>query len=485
MQSTAQQTQFNKIYDLGYNTGRTVFYTDTAFYIVGATGGDGFGNSYPRVTAWKFDTLGNFIWEKDYYDALNPFSDGVENACVRIPNGYALPSASLSTSINPYKFIRLYRFDSDFDTLWTKNYLHDTVSVIARSVTVCSDGGFAIVGFSKRDEATGEILPQYTGKGLLLRTDSMGNYLWHKTYGEWDYGNELYKVVQTPDGGFLCGGATKSYSGSHNWDWYLVKTDSIGNKEWHRTYGNSAQDDTRVSGITITRDTNYVITGGRAINSSQIKPYIKVLDKNFNSIITKILPYPSSGSYIGQVKEIPEVGYIAIGGDRFNNAGRVMVNLTKFDYDFNTIWRRQYTAYDTINVDNYILSVDTCSDGGYVIGGWAAVYDGNGQRLSLIKTDSLGCDGTDWWDCSTGVMIKEYANSDSFKLYPNPANSYAVVESSKLKVTSIEIYDLTGKLVKSFLLNDVNDSFKIDVSDLESGIYMVKMGEQTEKLVVE
>ena len=83
------------------------------------------------------------------------------------------------------------------------------------------------------------------------------------------------------------------------------------------------------------------------------------------------------------------------------------------------------------------------------------------------------------------ININEFEKEKDFIIYPNPANSYAVVESSKLMVESVDVYDVMGKLVKSFSLNDANDSFKIDVSDLQSGIYFLKVGEQMEKLIVE
>lgn len=70
-------------------------------------------------------------------------------------------------------------------------------------------------------------------------------------------------------------------------------------------------------------------------------------------------------------------------------------------------------------------------------------------------------------------------------IYPNPANSYAIVEGLKLQVESIAVYDLTGKLVKCVSVKESIDSFKIEVSDLQSGIYLVKVGERIEKLVVE
>ena len=72
------------MYDSGYAAGRTVFNTDSAYYIVGATSGDGTGAIYPRVAAWKFDSLGAFLWQKEYYDTLNPLTNANENACKRV-----------------------------------------------------------------------------------------------------------------------------------------------------------------------------------------------------------------------------------------------------------------------------------------------------------------------------------------------------------------------------------------------------------------
>jgi hypothetical protein len=71
-------------------------------------------------------------------------------------------------------------------------------------------------------------------------------------------------------------------------------------------------------------------------------------------------------------------------------------------------------------------------------------------------------------------------NSDAFTVFPNPVNndltvSYNLNNSSK---TEIRIYDVTGKLV---LLNKTEElpvgynTAKIDVSNLNSGVYMVEL----------
>jgi hypothetical protein len=88
------------------------------------------------------------------------------------------------------------------------------------------DGGYIIGGMAQSFETDRDL--------LLLKTDSYGNEVWNKTFGnEWrDWG---YFVELTSDGGYIVGGYL-SYTLNKNSDGFLVKTDSNGNEEWNRTY---------------------------------------------------------------------------------------------------------------------------------------------------------------------------------------------------------------------------------------------------------
>lgn len=422
------------------------------------------------------------MWKKYYGDGVYSNNMGIENTCSKANDGYIISGNSSIFGENFQTSVMIYRFNSQFDTLWTRKYLTDTISLAPYATVYCSGGGYAIAGTTKRDAETGEILDK--PKALLLRTDSDGNYLWHKTYGTTEYDDTFYKIVQTPDGGFLCGGATQSY-GSHTWDWYLVKTDANGNEEWHRTYGSTNYDDGRIMGITLTSDTSYIITGSKTISSTEDRPHLIKLNENFVLEIDKILPFPASSSLTAQVKEIENNQFIAIGSDRMNTNECTQTTLTKFNSELDIIWRQKYTVGDTTYTENYLFSVDTCSDGGYILGGWAAH---NGQKLALIKTDSLGCDGTDWWECSTGVMVNEFASNPEFYMYPNPAKQILTIiipSFEGIQNTTVQIYNLTGKLVKSFPFGETEKGLKIETTDLQKGVYIVKVGEQMQKLVVE
>ena len=73
----------------------------------------------------------------------------------------------------------------------------------------------------------------------LFKIDSLGNLLWSKTFGgsniEW--GMDLNQTIDT---GYILTG----YSNSQSWDYniYVVKTDSIGDSIWTRTYGGNDWD---------------------------------------------------------------------------------------------------------------------------------------------------------------------------------------------------------------------------------------------------
>nr|MDA3842807.1 T9SS type A sorting domain-containing protein [Candidatus Kapabacteria bacterium] len=99
-------------------------------------------------------------------------------------------------------------------------------------------------------------------------------------------------------------------------------------------------------------------------------------------------------------------------------------------------------------------------------------------------------DYSECWEfvLNTGTSVQEQTPTVLAKLsiYPNPATDYIVVENLRdSEVKSIELFDVTGRLVKTFDSEDETN----DVSDLDSGFYVVKVttleGVTTKKIIVE
>jgi len=105
---------------------------------------------------------------------------------------------------------------------WAKTYNISGAASKFFSVRQTSDGGYAFSG------------QFYTGIGYyygynawMVKTDSSGNVQWQKAYGNPNYAATFQKVGLTSDGGFVSGGWTLEYNGQN--EAYIVKTDSGGN----------------------------------------------------------------------------------------------------------------------------------------------------------------------------------------------------------------------------------------------------------------
>jgi hypothetical protein len=145
--------------------------------------------------------------------------------------------------------IYLLRIYSQFMTLWTKTYggsKFETGKYVIRT----NDGGFMILG---------EICDSISNPNdiLLIKTDSNGDSLWSKEYG--DIGDEKGNfIAQTSDGGYVVIGSTTSF-GAADTDIFVIKTDSLGNVLWSKIYGDYGQDIGEY--IQETNDGGYAILG--------------------------------------------------------------------------------------------------------------------------------------------------------------------------------------------------------------------------------
>lgn len=137
------------------------------------------------------------------------------------------------------------RLDSLGNKLWDKTYGGTGADVMWGAVPT-SDGGFLLGGYSGSGVNGDKTEPSRGGGDYwILKVDSLGNKLWDKTYG----GNNqevLWEAKECRDKGFilignstsdLSGDKTENNAGPAECGW-VVKTDSLGNKEWDQTFKN-------------------------------------------------------------------------------------------------------------------------------------------------------------------------------------------------------------------------------------------------------
>jgi hypothetical protein len=162
----------------------------------------------------KTDSLGNPIWNKTY----GAISDGWARSLIKTNDGgYAIAGSTDSFGAGNSDFW-LATIDSKGNMQWNKTY-GGTGDDNAFSVVQTSDGGYTLVGVTNSFGAG-------SSDAWLVKTDSVGNQLWNKTYGGKGF-DGAFSVVQTIDGGYALAGDTDSFDADYAA--WLIKTDALGN----------------------------------------------------------------------------------------------------------------------------------------------------------------------------------------------------------------------------------------------------------------
>jgi type IX secretion system substrate protein len=130
-------------------------------------------------------------------------------------------------------------------------------------LTALPDGNFAVQAFSV----------DTTAKTMLIKFNNDGDTLFTKEYLSPLYPN--YYFIQprggfsaTPDGGFVFSNWINTNGGS---DIFLIKTDSLGNKQWGKFYGNSMWD--RPQSLIVTPEGKIIAGGIRTNDNTALENY--------------------------------------------------------------------------------------------------------------------------------------------------------------------------------------------------------------------
>jgi len=226
----------------------------------------------------------------------------------------------------------------------------------------------------------------------LFKTDSGGNLQWQKAFGQAgaDFGEW---VERTSDGGYVLAGYTSPRSEpGEPYDYYVVKTDSAGNPVWERTFGGAGDDQGR--SIRQTSDGGYIVTG--CTNSYGSGSYdLWLLKTDVDGVLQWDRTFGWANSECGQaVQQTSDGGYI-IGGYANGIGADYDAYLVKTDADGNLIWQRTFDSAGLNDEGSYVVQT---TDGGYVLAGWTYKNTSDAD-IWLVKTDA---DGLPQWDLMLG-----------------------------------------------------------------------------------
>jgi len=495
--SEAQAT-FQKTY--GWNTAYAC--------IVAPTADDGFilAGSLPtdKIYIVKTNSNGDTSWTRSISGTTFtlPYALDVQQSA---DGGYVVAGTnSNSTDYDVY----LLKVDSIGDLLWFKNY-GGANSDFGSSFENTSDGGYILSGDSW-SFGTG------AGDAFLIKTDINVDTLWTKSYGGTGTDYAL-SVIQTADNGYAILGSTNSFGAGFN-DFYLIKTDSIGQILWSKAYG-GIKDDWGTS-IQQTSDGGYILEG--YTESFGIGPrnlYLLKIDAIGDTLWTKT--YGGTYGYIGHsVQQTNDGGFILSGYLSTTSVPDNIAYIIKTDVLGDTIWTKALgTVYATSNSYNSgARSAYQTDDGGYIVSGGIESPNSGLFSFFLVKTDSTGSSGcfessSSITITSTSTLISNPATitsgtnfnittpvtlvdrggtvytlcdnigieeaNDLFRelsIYPNPATEVISIEGLlSIGRKEIKLYNSIGQAILSTA--SLSETINLNVQGLSKGIYFITIND--------
>jgi hypothetical protein len=150
----------------------------------------------------------------------------------------------------------------------------------------------------------------------------------------------------------------------------------------------------------------------------------------------------------------------------------------------------QWSTALEINSDYF--SIERSTDGGntFIEIEQVSAAGNSTQPLTYFTHDQAPASGLNYYrlrivdlDASyeySNIVALNFETAIFISVYPNPANGTVTIESNSLPVSTVSLYDVTGKLVIE--LHDITTTkSQIDISTLPEGIYYLQVNSESQK----
>jgi regulation of enolase protein 1 (concanavalin A-like superfamily) len=336
--------------------------SDGGFVMAGYT--LSFGNGFEDFWVVRTDAFGNQEWNHTY-GGLD--FDRAQVVIETIDGGYAIAGYTVSPNEVDYDCL-LVKTDSQGNMIWNQTYGGDDWDV-AYSLIQSSDRGYVLVGYT-----------QSFGNGsadfFLIKTDEQGRMEYTRTYGGESY-DFATSFVRSSDGGYVLTGSTGSGTST---DCMIIKTDGEGNELWRRIFGGNDYD--RANSVVVTSDGGFALAGYTASYGEGVADFWLVkTDGLGNPLWNKTFGYSDYDRAFSLV-QTADGGYALAGyGTR-----DVDFLLVKTDSSGNMIWNQTYGGglYDEAH------ALVSTLDGGYALAGFTNSFGPGWSGFWLVKTNEYG-----------------------------------------------------------------------------------------------
>ena len=312
--------------------------------------------------------------------------------------GGMIPEFPANISINDNLMVG--KIDSEAHICWIKIYGSSSYS---RAIASCqtTDGGFAVLG--NVNTGGGDVTGFHGLNDIwLVRLDSAGYLLWEKCFGSSVGSSNSISIANTLDNGFIILGSTNGsnddvpfhYGSYFSTDWLVIKTDSLGNKQWSKDLGGTGDEATGQGMFSGSILTAPAAIGGYYLVSSSTSTDYDCNDSSWHSSSAST----NSNYYILKL----------------DTAGNV-----KWAKSYGGTWEDDISNAIFDTRDNTIVMTGFSTSTDYIEAG---LQHGEGDMLT-IKIDT---GGNIIWHKSIGGPSQDIGTS----IIPGPANGYVIYGST-------------------------------------------------------
>ena len=398
----------------------------------------------------------------------------------------------------------LVKTDSLGNVQWNQRY-GGTSDDMPNFVLQTPDSGYLLVGASASPISGDKTQDSYGSSfdGWVIKTDALGHKQWDKRFGGLndDYFNW---AVSTKDGGYLLAGSTASDSGLDisqtargSEDYWIIKIDSVGNRQWDKRYGGGANNE--LISILSSNSGGYLLGGFSGSDSSDDKttndgPFWIIKTDSIGNVQWD-RGYGLANSFSNVVQTL-DGGYLLSGTSTFNivddktenNLGNSQIWMVKTDSSGLKQWDKTILTYRA-NFGSAIQTFDSC----YVVGGGTnAGVGGYKTQPNRDITDST----VDFWIskyCFSGTpeAFNDLTVKIQLSIYPNPFRNELDIRITQqnLHQATFTISNLLGQTIYIQSETNLSPSYTkmLDLNYLANGVYWVSVvvdGERVTKEVI-
>lgn len=421
-----------------------------------------------KISAITNGVLSKHIFKNDSVS----YYDGNPGEAKTLSNGEYIEPLSVEFARTSYRRVwaGLVKYNASGDTIFMKTYT-DTSQYFdgMYSCAIANDGGYLIGGMRQFNDGTNY-------RGLLIRTDSLGDTLWTHTYQHrTDERTQIVNIIPLNDNRVVlaASNAYQRWDGTNPYSqyfpWFII-IDGAGNILKDSVFDGSYAVGANICGSLYTdRNGGYFHIGcydslfdGDPDHAINFPAYVARLDTNFR--ITWITEMPFSDHYAHrQAYNVHQLndGNIIIDGeaDGFSFCLGTCGWAAKIDEQTGRIlWSHNYLS-DSSNLA-YVTDATEKPDGslvfvGYTFNDTLPSWHG-GDDVWLMGTDSNGCllPGCDP-DTSGGVVdtitrVITPTPKGEFAVFPNPNSGIFTIRFSSWQtgVVQLMVTNMLGEKVK-------------------------------------